>query len=187
MTTLTCSWARLPSIAPIVTTLSWPAPAYIYLEHIPAAWLTPAACQTGIRLDVYDPQTPFDDWGRGRIFGETGELRWEYSDGQFHAVYCGDTPPAGFTSEALSIASSKDTAYYLWGIRVAQPGPHWFGLPAGTAAYIESRIPRILSYPDLKTASSSSGRNRLRVRVHEWYGADGALVYARWYGLEVAE
>jgi hypothetical protein len=185
MSDLFCCLAELSSIAPAITALPWPEPAFMWLERIPTARLGDQERQDGIRLDRYDPQTPFDTWGRGRIFCVTGELRWEYADGRCHAVYCGDEHPAGFTPYPLATVASVETTYYLWGKRVTGADLQNLDLPTAPIAYIEERIPRILFYPDI--ARNSPDHQRIRVKVREWYAPDGTLAYARWYGLETAE
>jgi len=185
MSELFCAWAELATIAPVITALPWPDPTFMWLERLPDAWLSPEERQNGARLDYYDARTPFDNWGRGRVFSTTGELRWEYIDGRFHAVYCGEERPAHFIPEPLAVAdgAGAEARYYLWGRRVSDADLQDLKPRAGSITYIETRIPRVLFYPDLQ---SNPALDRIRVKVREWYALDGSLVYARWCGLEAA-
>lgn len=177
------AWARLDSLAPVVGALTWPGPVYMYLERVPDGWLSEAEQEHGLRLERFDPGTPWDTWERGRIFCPTCELRWERLDGTFRAVYVGpavDLP--GFVRETdLDLGVTEDHSYALWGNRV--PAADLAALGArkedGQQVFLEFIVPRILYYP----ASAAAQRVRLRVRTYV-DPESGALIYYRFSGLE---
>jgi len=176
--------AKLPQISPTITSIDWPQGTIMWLERIPLTLLTEPERANGIRLEQFDPTTNFDDWARGRIFSAHGELRWEQQDGMFWTVYCGenlDLP--GFTQETLTELESEnlrldERSYFLWGKRVEAQDLPTLGLPVQTIAFVELQIPRILRYP------ISNAAKRVKIKVKEYFAADGSLAYARFIGLE---
>lgn len=178
------SRARMGSIAPSIQAMDWPKDAAVWLERVPVAFLTDPQRADGIRLERFDANTQFDDWARGRIFAEMGELRWERQDGMFDAVFCGDAQdPAGFTLETEQDLSASEittmiNSYYLWGTRVGTRDLQKLGLDTQTSAFVELQIPRVLDYP------VSLAARRVKVAVREFYALNGLLVYARFCGFE---
>ena len=178
--------AKLEQIGPTICALPWlvDAKALMLLERIPLSLLTETERVKGIRLECFDPTTDFEQWGRGRIFATQGELRWEQMDGKFWAVFCGESINLpSFTSEiAVELQPEKLTlreqSYYLWGKRVQTKDLPKLGLPPQTVAFVELQIPRILHYP------VTSSAKRVKLKMKEYYATDGALVYARFVGLE---
>jgi len=176
--------AKLTQISPTIMSIDWPQDTIMWLERIPLTLLNETERANGIRLEQFDPTTNFEEWARGRIFSTDGELRWEQQDGLFWVVYCGknlDLP--SFTQETLTDLQSEnlrvdERSYFLWGKRVEAQDLATLGLPAQTVAFVELQIPRILRYP------VSSAAKRVKMKVKEYFAADGSLAYARFIGLE---
>ena len=172
------AWAKLTSIAEVVRTLAWSEETHMYLERVPHAWVDDQEREQGIRLEHYDNATVFDSWQRGRIFNADQEIKWEQTGEQFHGVYCGDTPPKGFTPIPLGADHQRVQAYYLWGQRVKDSDYEKLGISTEISAYVELQIPRILRYP------VATQPERVKVAICEFYAPDGQLCYARWCGLQ---
>ncbi|NNJ12849.1 hypothetical protein EKD04_021210 [Chloroflexales bacterium ZM16-3] len=171
------AWTSVRSVADIIAALCWADPAWMYLERVPRSFLDPAAIDSALRLERLDPATPFDAWERGRIFDDAQELKWERLSNDFHVVYCGATPPGALTAAPVAVSNSADPSYFLWGQSVRPDDRADLGIDPDDPAYIELRIPRVLRYPLPLTA------RRACVQVHELFGADGTLCYARWAGV----
>ena len=172
------AWAQLASITNVVRALDWSDKTYMYLECVPQTWLDEQERGQGIRLENYDHATAFDTWQRGRIFNEHQEIKWEQAGEQFHIVYCGLTPPEGFTPIPLDAEQHRRQVYYLWGERVKDSDRAKLGIPADVPAYVELQIPRILRY------QVDTSQERVQVIICEFYTSDGQLCYARWCGLQ---
>jgi len=183
----TIQWARLDTLSPTVTALTWPLPSYMYLEQVPDHWLSQAERDRGLRLEKLDQTIAFEAWERGRLFCASFELRWEKLDGAFQVVYVG--PPAvlaGFVPADdldLNAAPSRTRSYDLWGRRVPADQIETVGAPTDTdlGAFVEFRIPRLLLYPVPRQAQ------RVRLRVREYLDPHtGELSYYRFEELEEA-
>lgn len=89
-------------------------------------------------------------WSRGRVFGETLEVRWaQEDDGRYRVLVLAETPQptlaeAGWRVRA-GLAAEDEVRVYLWGrhyssLRGGQPE----GLPH---RWVQASIPRELKYP----------------------------------------
>lgn len=178
-------WARLTEPGQAIRLLSWIRPAYMYLERIPELWLSDDDVAAGVRFELFDPQTQFAEWERGRVFCPDFELRWEKLDGAYQTVVVGNAPSLhGFslaTEIDLAAASAQTRGYLLWGQRVKDDELSLIGVehvPNGQV-YLELRIPRILRYP----MSDQARQARLIVREYA-NPKSGDLLYYRFAGLE---
>lgn len=153
---LSCPSVRLAeALAELASAACW-----MFLERVPDRWLQPAEREDGIRLTRFDLQTDWDRWGRGRVFSDDWELRWE--DGR--AVYTGpERQLVGFRKELDLPPESKQTRYLLWGRR-------------GEARFLELQVPRLLDYPLTS--------ERVRLVVAEWFDPSGEPIASRCVRLE---
>lgn len=114
--------ARVADIAAVVGGIAWPADTLMILERLPLRWLEQEEIKTGLRFELFEPEAPFNQYERGRVFHEAGELRWEKINRQFWAVYAGSDEvilPADFTrDDSLSLENTEPQTYYLWGKRL---------------------------------------------------------------------
>ena len=147
---------RLPeTLAELIPVSGW-----MFLEQVPDRWLEPAERVDGIRLTSFDAQTDWNRWGRGRVFGEAWELRWEGG----RAVYTGpERELAGFRKERDLPPDPTQARYILWGTRDG-------------GQFLELRVPRVLHYP------LTSGR--VRLVVAEWVDDVGESIASRCVRLE---
>jgi hypothetical protein len=157
----------------------------MYLERVPDRWLTDEERRDGLRLEEFAPEADLNVWERGRIFCADFELRWEWLDGAFQAVYVGSpTELPGFTpTDDLNLddTTPREQSYMLWGNRVPDDQLETVGveLSKGQPTFIEFQVPRVLHYP----VSERAQRVRLRVREYVDPGS-GARCYYRFLGLE---
>ena len=179
------AWTRVPAIAPIILAIQWQMPtAYMWLERVPTSFVKGSAREDSVRLARLDTGVAFDDWRSGRVFDASQELRWQYLDQEFHAVWCGTgTIPPGFTPEPHGGITGMEQRYFLWGRRVKSKALDQLGQQqvTGESVFMQLQIPRVLRYPMAGTAEYA------RFVVREFYAADGELTYARLCGLEEAE
>jgi hypothetical protein len=179
------AWARLEDLSPTVTSLAWPEASYMVLERVPRKWLTPQEQANGLRLEALDPQVAWTDWERGRLFCESFELRWEYRDGAFDAVYVGeeaDLPAFQAASDPDLAGTTREwRSYQLWGNPLPQDAYEDAGAQAreGLTPFVEFTVPRLLYYP------VDNAQRRVRLRVCEYVDPErAAVVYYRFCGLE---
>lgn len=135
-------------------------------ENWLSAWLEDPQRQDGLcvrdaDVGVEEAQQWLATWPQGRIFGTTGELRWECLDnGQLHLVLTGDNGvTASFAQHkrALNLEYLGDEELFLWGTyydtdEQEQEEHRWH----------EDRIPE-LRYPKLWCGTYA----RLRTRAYE--------------------
>jgi hypothetical protein len=178
------AWARLQTLSPTVSSLSWPEASYMVLERVPRRWLTEEEIANGLRLEALDPTVTWADWARGRLFCESFELRWERRDGAFDAVYVGEEAElSAFQSAAdpdLANTTREWRSYQLWGNPLPDDAYETAGAEkrAGQTAFVEFTVPRLLYYPVANT------ERRVRLRVCEYVDPTRAVVYYRFCGLE---
>jgi len=178
-------WARLTDLAPVIKALRWPAAAYMYLERAPELWLSDAEVVAGVRLEVFDPQTQFGEWERGRVFCADFELRWEKLDGAYQTVVVGNTLVLNNFTPAnemgLAMATVQKRGYLLWGKRMKDDQLSVINAEhkPNSQVYLELRIPRILRYP------VSPNARQTQLNVFEYVDPkSGDLLYYRFVGLE---
>ncbi|RMG96648.1 MAG: hypothetical protein D6706_09910 [Chloroflexi bacterium] len=178
------------ALLPLIQTFPADGDTLMILEEVPDHWIEVAPHQpdSGLKFVRFDDRENFEGWGRGRIFNQTAELRWEKNEAGFQVVYIG--PPVtlpGLTSDdTLNLAQmeQKETGYYLWGQRMSQKQLQDIGWenPADTDIFIELQTPRVLRYP----VQDQPG-NRLKLNVIEYYSPQtGQLALYRMKGVETA-
>lgn len=124
-------WAQLTDLTPAIEAFPAEPDSLMILERLPLTWLDEEARRTGMRFEPFRANEPFNRWERGRIFNETGELRWEKIGELYHTVYVGEAgielPDSFHRDETIDLSCPVPTGYYLWGRR----------LPAQAAALLE--------------------------------------------------
>ena len=187
--TETTAWAQLADVADVIQACAWEAPAWVWLERVPACYVERNPRETGFVLKQYPQGLPTDldlnQWQIGRVFDATQEVQWQWlprsaDSGVFHAVWCGQgQPPAGFTVQAHGGSSQRDQAYFLWGRRVSPADLKALKLsaPPDEAVFMQLQIPRPLRYPLV------GNKDFAQLQVREFYAPNGELTYARLCGL----
>lgn len=172
----------LATLNEVVKAISWNDNAVMWLETALDHFLSDDEREKGLRFELYKAGEPFDHWPHGRIFDDTAELKWEKEGNQFHVVYCGHlNPPANLQQYASEPATCHDSSYYLWGSRVKKEDLEEMGIltiKPDESVFAELRIPRLLRYP------VSANAQRVKLKVREFYNAEGALIFTRFLGLE---
>jgi len=175
----TLAFGFLSSLASVIKAVSWSDKTVMWLETALDHFLSDDEREHGLRFELYQADQPFEHWPHGRIFDETAELKWEKEGGQFHVVYCGSfAPPAGMQPAVNEAIKHEDSSYYLWGSRIKNEDRADLGLQSDEAVFAELKIPRILRYP------VSTKAERVKLKVREFYNAEGALIFTRFVGLE---
>lgn len=179
--------ARVADIAAVVGTITWPDDTLMILERLPLRWLEPADIKTGLRFELFEPVAPFNRYERGRIFHETGELRWEKIDGKFWAVYAGSDAvilPADFTrDDSLNLENTESQTYYLWGKRLNQQALAVLDRQPDAPMFAEFTVGGILTeYP--ADASTETNREQLALQVVQYIDPETQqLQYYRFQGV----
>ena len=160
------------------------------LEEVPNHWIevNPHQPDSGLKFVRFDEQENFETWGRGRIFNQTAELRWEKNKSDFQVVYIGlpVALPNLTDDDTLNLVEmeQKETGYYLWGQRMSEKQLQDIGWENTAAAniFVELQTPRILHYPVQVQPGS-----RLKLKVVEYYSTQtGQLVLYRMKGVSAA-
>lgn len=131
------------------------------------AWLEGTkGVKFGWRADVRDWKDP-DTWPAGRLFGKTGEYRWQRGDGnKIHAVLILDegTLPGDFNGHTDLKKDGEDSAMILWGEWV-DPEIDPKANPDCGPRFYAGEIPEIQTYPiPSEQAQDKSKTPRLMVR-----------------------
>ena len=94
----------------------------------------------------------------GLAFGDVSELRWVLRESGMHVVFISDLGrdlgPISLPS-TLEAVNGAPERLLLWGER------------QGNGKYYDSRIPRLLSYPEWAPKPKASGRLAIRLRHYE--------------------
>lgn len=169
----------LSTLSEIVKTIPWSDKAMMWLETALDHFLSEDERENGLRFELFKADEPFDQWPHGRIFDDTAELKWEKEGNQFHVVYCGSVAlPVSLQQAANEAVKSTDFCYYLWGSRVKKDDLKDMELNPDEIVFAELRIPRLLRYP------VSANAQRVKLKVREFYNAEGVLTFTRFLGLE---
>ena len=178
-------WASLIEPETAIRSLSWTPFTYMYLERVPETWLSDDEIASGIAFSLFDPQTPFSNWERVRVFCSEFEIRWEKLDGVYQTVVVGNAPSIEgfFYAEEINLdkAIAQRHSYLLWGQRVKDDQLDLIGAKhePNQQIYLELRVPRILRYP------VSSEVHQVQLQVCEYVDPkSGDLLYYRFLGLE---
>jgi hypothetical protein len=143
--------ARVEDIAAVVSDITWPTDTLMILERLPLSWLDPAGIDTGLRFERFELAAPFNQYERGRIFHEAGELRWEKIDHQFWTVFVGRDDlaiPAVFGRDPLELTEPESRTYYLWGKRLSEKALTILGEQKKSPVFAEFTVGGILKeYP----------------------------------------
>ncbi len=118
----------------------------------PFAWLEGTMRAELIETDA--PGAPdwqnIQTWPRGRVFGESGEYRWQRrNDGRIHAVLILDQGvfPDGFQGVAeLKREPEEDGALILWGEWI-DPKEDPAANPDGGPNFFAPQLPKVQTYP----------------------------------------
>lgn len=145
--------AQVDDIATVVGAITWPDDTLMILERLPLRWLEQEEIETGLRFEVFEPEAPFNQYERGRIFHEAGELRWEKINQKFRTVYVGSDeialPPDFTKDDTLSLHKEEQPqSYYLWGKRLTDDALAILERQPGAAMFAEFTVGGILTeYP----------------------------------------
>jgi len=177
-------------IKPLIQTFPVTSDTLMILEKLPAGWIEFERHQpdSGLKFTRFNEDEDFSVWGRGRIFNQTAELRWEQTGSGFQVVYIG--PPIALselTADAtfnLADVDKRETCYYLWGQRMSKDQLKDINWPdqAATDIFVELQTPRVLRYP-----VETGVVGRLKLQVMEYYTQQtGHLLMYRFKGVEAA-
>lgn len=139
------------------------------------AWLeAPLAARLTHLAEVQDWQD-LTVWPSGRVFGESGEYRWQRNaDDSLHAVLLLETPPLPGSFEGpLELIQEDEAALILWGEWV-DPKKDPQGNPSGEPFYARE-IPRVQPYPisiDLNNPPTEDQTPRLVIRRYRAVNVD---------------
>ena len=132
-----------------------------------------------ITFEKYSSEANLDIWEKGRVFGETGEVKWRKIDEEYHAVYLGKSPLEGILEkqnfndelEEPEEPEERERSYFLWGAKTKDKSDEW----------MELRIPRLLNYP------VKGEKDRVKLKVVEYINKSGKILHYRYKGLEEVE
>jgi hypothetical protein len=137
-------------------------------------------------IDAWKPaEWNLNNYPSGRVFDDTGELKWQKQGALFRMVYIGAQPdklPIPNRQEKLEPPkfSQKvpDQNVYLWGEKVTKEKlQDEMGFEEDEEIFVELQIPQYLKYP----VNISEGRVKMVVR--EFYDQSGRLVYFRFVNM----
>ncbi len=142
-------------------------------EEFPFAWLEgPLAARLALRAEVPD-WNDLKLWPSGRIFGETGEYRWERApDGSVQAVLLLEGPgmPVEF-SGITDLVFEEEGALVLWGDWV-DPTKDPKGNEDGGPRFYAPELPHIQTYP-LELSGPPAENEAPRLLVRRYRDAQG--------------
>ncbi len=123
----------------------------------------------------------------GRVFDETGELKWQRMGETFHIVYIGrNLTKHAQTSQVKELSASEfilndnDKTVFLWGEKVEKTRVQnelKFGQVDNI--FLELQIPQYLRYP-----IQANDRDRVQIQVREFYNQAGQLEYFRFVNMK---
>ena len=159
----------LDNLRPLIAHCHFPAEARVLMEQLPHRIVTkPADRQALLLFEFFNPELEFEQYDSGRIFQQSGELRWEKEGEQFKIVYAGDEGELAETIEMLlrdyherNESPEKlyfprreaEKKYYLFGTRLDDEDLKKIGPTAKQGDFAEGRIQRLLRYPLEKEAT----------------------------------
>jgi hypothetical protein len=119
-------------------------------EILPACIITTAKEREPlIHIAPFDTTIPYVQYTFGRIFHRDFELRWQSEENHLHVIYAGierDIPR--LKPEMRLIKQPLAKKYYLFGKRLSAQRLKEIGKPARPGDFAETRIPRLLHYPE---------------------------------------
>lgn len=128
---------------------------------------------TDICFDFYTT-TDFHTWPQGRIFNAQEEVRWRKIDNEFRTVIIThNNSLTGYTGKKEIPYTPEELDIYLWGIEAASKSTPSF--PFEENHYIETIIPRVLSYP----VKAKKDNCRVLLTVVHYLDEYGNLKYFR--------
>jgi hypothetical protein len=161
---------------------------FILLESVPRHIVEPHERQDLLRFELFQPDLDFTRYQSGRIFHESGEVRWEgLSPNEVQVVYTG-TPEYRLalangqqTTLAASVCERVARNYFLFGKRLEKDDLERIGPVARTGDFAEVRIPRLLRYPRLPALERVE---RVQLALYEYVDlATGATLAYRFRDL----
>ncbi len=136
---------------------------------------------TYVIVDTLTPDTPLDAYPSGRIFDETGQLKWQKSGATYQIEYIGNGFQENEGVQAVELCEpnfirlDEDKTVVLLGEKVARRKlKAEMGFEAADDIFIEGSIPQYLKYP-----VSTTERGRVQIQVREYYDQTGHLEYYR--------
>ncbi len=168
-------------IAALIQACDFPPDAYVLVERQPRTVVEEGGRQDLLRFDrlnevIADKKFDFASYTSGRVFHPRFELRWEQNAvkmGEASVVYIGVERklPEVLKPRATLRSDGKEHHYYLFGELLDQDKQSKMGLEhsQGYEYYAETRIPRLLRYPE-----PAQGRQpqRLQLLAREYHLID---------------
>lgn len=142
-------------------------------EEFAYAWIeNPLAARLARFVEVSD-WNELKKWSSGRIFGESGEYRWELSpDGSFHAVLLLENSEIpGEFSGVTELILEEEASLVLWG-KWVDPAIDPAGNPEGGPRFYAEELPRIQTYP-MEWSGLPQGDGTPRLVVRRYRDAQG--------------
>jgi hypothetical protein len=182
---------------------------YFLAENLPTQVVQPEDRQGLLTFTFFKPDQPFESYKNytsGRIFGESGELRWERQGEQVRIIYLGDPSFAAveraikgvyrskFSEKSLALTKldSRQRFYYLFGTKLeiatikqingekVNDGQSENAVRPGDFA--ELRIHRILRYP---APGHVPDKGYVQLQVQEYVDPEsGQVRFFRFQGLD---
>lgn len=95
------------------------------------------------KLDNIDVNT-LDCWEKGRLFGDSTELKWQKRHGKFHLVITTEENdlPEGFALYSSDLNPIQERSIFLWGTKEKLKDSETI-----EDIWYETKIPRLFKYP----------------------------------------
>jgi len=181
-------YGTVSDIEPIIQTFPADVKTFMILERIPTGWIdfNYYDPHSGLKFTQFNDDENFNEWGRGRIFNQRAELRWEQTKAGFQMVYVGASVemPDLIADDTINLTNTEKKegdSYYLWGQRMSKEqleDMRWD--PTATNVFVELQTPRVLRYP-----VQAKVRGRLKLQVVEYFEPNtGQLLAYRFQGVE---
>lgn len=168
---LLTGFAKNEDFVALINTYTIPpnAVTFMLLENQPHYIIAPQERRELLHFAYFNPAFDFTLYTSGRIFHEYGELRWERQHPRIQIVYTGKQeykPELERSSKKLlDEVEWQERRYLLFGKRLDDTQLDRIGPAAKRGDFAEVRIPRLLRYPPLDTASEAE---RVQLVVYEY-------------------
>jgi hypothetical protein len=170
--TICSAHVSLAKLRPLLTHYPFPEEALVLLECMPEHIVTKQKERQDLlwfstfdQFIRFEQAIPLESYTSGRVFQDSGELRWEKDQNGFQVVYVGYE--GNFSTQVVATLrdystnndvsfpligklGSKERKYYLFGTRLGKDDLEEIGPRAQLGDFAEARIHRLLRYPSLK-------------------------------------
>lgn len=164
-------------------TFSKAAP-FLMLETMETAAAKPILGRpTYVIVDRFRSQYDLNRYASGRMFDQSGELKWRREGATFRCVYIGCQATSMANSRITSLDEgfhTQETSMYLWGKKIAAHQlRHDMLFEEEETVFVELQIPQYLQYPVEGVADDG----RVKVGVKQFYRQAMQLAYYRFFNL----